>query len=168
MMRTVPEDFQRKVDDWNAGHPGPAAIAIAYNPRDERWEVWAVPTEMSSFAGARNDVTARLVRPLPDDSSRQGIKLFKWAEYNEKGQEIGYLPLDNRVFDAIHYADSFRSKDHFKDTVSNPEVEKEVREKAHVRAIAAGAAQYWKSFDRPLVSMNPSIKSGGDWRWRTR
>lgn len=163
MNRTVPEDFQRKLDQFNTAQGGPSRVEVAWNPKSSRWEVWAVPTEIAGI-GKFRDVTARLRRPFPDDSSREGIKLFTWEEYNEKGQRIGFLPLDNRIFDALRWADSFRSKNHFDETIKNPEIEKEVRSKAHIRAVAAGTANYWANLDRTLVSMNPGIKAKAAWR----
>jgi hypothetical protein len=168
MIRTVDQEFQQKLDEWNRSHPGPADVAAAWNPRIERWEIWAIPTEMSSHERAHNDVTIKLMRPFPDNSSRVGIKLFVWADFNEKGQDVGYMALDNRVFDALHWADSFRSRRHFEETISDPEIEKEVKRKAHIRAVAAGTAQYWHTLDRPAVSMNPAVKVPADWRHRIR
>lgn len=164
MMLTVPEDFQRKIDQWNDSHPGPSDIAVAWNPRTSRWEIWAIPTEMSYAPTARNDLTAKLMRPFPDDSSRRGIKLFSWSEWNEHGQDIGYAPLDDRIFDSLHWADSFRSKDHFEETVTQPEILKEIREKKHIRAVAAGTAQYYHNIPNPMISMNPDVKQKADWR----
>lgn len=165
MNRTVDPEFQRQIDQWNQSHPGPALIAVAWHPKKGRWQIWAIPTEISRAPLAKNDLTAKFMRPLPDDSGRRGILLFSWCEWDQFGNDIGYAPLDQRVFDTLHWCDSFRSRQHFEETIKNPELQKEIREKERIRAVAAGTAQYYYNIPNPMVSMNPDIKNvGGDWR----
>jgi len=108
MMRTLDPDFQRRVDEFNRCQGGPVHIALAWNPYIDKWQVFAIPVQDSHHPLARNSVTASLRRPLPDDSSRDGILLFTWQDENGVP-----LPLDERLFDSLRLADSFRDKEHF-------------------------------------------------------
>lgn len=159
MNLQVDPDFQRRIDEWNAAHPGPADIAVAWHPQKNRWQVFAIPTKDSSHPLARHKHTPMLVRPFPDDSGRQGILLNTW-----QGAKGEFLPLDERLFEALHYADSFRSKEHFEETITNPDVQKELETSKKARDLAHAAREYWWKLDSLTINMNPANKQGGAWR----
>lgn len=165
MIYTVPEDFQVRLDAYNAANPGPAYIALAWHPEKLRWQVFAVPTEVSYHPLARNDATMKLVTSFPDQSGRRGVLLNTW-----QGAEGEFLPLDERLFEALAYADSFRDREHFERTINGPAAQKELAHKRHLRDIAASARSYWWKLDQVIKNMNPAVSSPGDWRaskpWR--
>ena len=166
MMLQVDESFQRKLDAFNGSQGGPSYIAAAWHPRKNRWQIFAVPRNDSAHPLARNEVTAKLMSNFPDDSGRRGVLLFSWCKRDEHARDIGFEPLDDRLFTTLHWADSFRDRHHFEEVIKTPELQREIREKADIRAVAAGAANYWKHIDRVLVSMNTTNKMTADWRHR--
>lgn len=159
MTRDVPPEFQAHLDQFNARQGGPSVIALAWSPKVARWRVYAVPVSDSSHPLARNGITKQLLRPFCDGSGRLGVPLFWWDD-----------PLDRRLFDVLYFADSFRDKRHFEQTIEQSEAAREQAKKAR-RLNALGAArEYWQAIDRTLVPVNPAMKSTGDWRahswWR--
>jgi len=165
MMHYMDPDFQRQLDEYNDSRGGPAKIALAYHPEKERWQVFAIPVQDSHHPLARNEITAQLTRPLPDDSGRHGILLNTW-----QGAQGEYLPLDGRLFEALDFANSFTSKDHFEKTIEEPEMRREMARTKRVMDAATAAKQYWWKLDSIVKSMNPAVRVGGDWRatrpWR--
>ena len=165
MIRRADEDFRRKLDEFNASQGGPARIDVAWHPKKERWQVFAVPQDHTHHPLARNDITIKLVRPFPDSSGREGVLLFTL-----RAEDGGFMPLDDRLFTTLYWADSFRSRHHFDETIKNPEIQKELAMKKDLRERVSGATDYWYGIDRVVKSMNPDIKQPGDWRatrwWR--
>lgn len=182
MSREVPEAFQDTLDAFNRSQGPPTEIAVVWNDKafkrevkkdawgipvyeyDGRWQVFAVPVSESTHPLARNSRTRKLLSRLPDDSGREGVLLFTWCERNEIGHDVGFLPLDTRLLDALIFADSFRDKQHFEKTIKNPELEREKRDIKTLQAIMGAGQQYWKGIDSLTISMNPDVRVGGDWR----
>lgn len=161
MMRYVDPSFQERLDGFNAAQGGPSYIVVAWDAQKNRWRTWVVPTADSIAPGARNRVTSNLLQPIPDGSGRMAVKLNLW-----QGAGDEYLPLDERYFDSLRWADSFRNKQHFEETVERPEFRQKAAQDARLRDIAYGARSYWWAMDR--LAINPNVKASGDWRWRTR
>lgn len=159
MIRAVDPQFQVRIDEWNASHGGPSVIAVAWNPKKDRWQIFAIPVENSPHPLARNDFTSKMSRPLPDDSGRSGIILNTW-----EGAQGEFLPLDERLFEALNWADSFRSKQHFDDTIKNPELQAEMAVSKKARDMAYAGRSYWAKLSEITISMNPNVRVGGDWR----
>jgi len=164
--RTVDAEFQLKVDSFNDAQGGPSRIELCYDPYSERWSVWAVPVQDSHHPLGRNKNVQKLLRPFPDGSGRRGIRVFDWCERDAVGRDIGFRPLDDRIFYALHLADSFADRRHFEETFEAPAAKKELAQKSHLRELAYAARSYWQSLDR--LAVNPYIKGSGDWRWRMR
>jgi hypothetical protein len=162
----VDPDFQRKLDEFNRSQNAHVDIAVTWDTRRRRWQVWAIPTADSSHPHYNPKMLLQLARTLPDGSGRSGVKLFLWARYDEQGQDAGYLPLDDRLLDSLRMADSFRSRNHFDEVITEPELQKEITLKQRLRDIAYGARSYWWGLDR--LSIAPGARGGGDWRWRIR
>lgn len=181
MKLEVPEEYQRKIDAFNSARGGPTHVAVAWNPMAKktlvktehgvpvydytgRWQVFAIPVYDSAHPLARNEVTRKLMKRLPDDSSREGVLIFTWCQRNEAGDDVGYEPLDNRIFQLLDWADTFKDKQHFDKAIKEPELRRELADKARFRAIAGGAAEYWRGLDKLTISMNPATRVGGSWR----
>src|SRR5687767_2959715 len=98
MIRQVDPDFQRRIDEWNSAKGGPAHIAVAWNPQKSRWQIYAIPVADSAHPLARHKHTSMLMTNLPDSSGRRGILLNTW-----QGAGGDFLPLDERLFEALHY-----------------------------------------------------------------
>lgn len=166
MIYPVPEDFQRKLDDFNASQGGPSYVAVCWHPGKERWQVFAVPQDHGSHPLARRDITIKLCRPFPDGSSRRGVLLFTWCRRDNHNRDLGFEPLDDRIFHTLHWADSFRSRRHFEETIEEPEMVANAIRNKELRDIAGAAAEYWHGIDRLVVGPGTS----GDWRgkawWR--
>lgn len=162
MMQQVDEDFQRKIDNWNSDKGGPSYIAVAWNPVKERWQVFAIPIQESHHPLAKNHLTQKLMRRLPDESGREGVLLFTWCNRDERSNDVGFEPLDDRLFQALDWADSFKSKRHFEETIKEPEIVAERTMKKRLRDIAGAATEYWYKLDS--LTINPNIPAGGDWR----
>jgi hypothetical protein len=169
MTRDVPVEFQRKVDDFNRSIGGPSQIAVVWNPRIDRWEVWAIPVADSAHPRARNDVTRKLLRRFPDDSGRWGIRLFVWCKRDAAGRDIASCELDDRIFSLLRFVDRF-DKESFRRSVEEPEAKKALAEQQALRDVVGAAVEYYWRLDTPIVSMNPRLPATGDWRatqwWR--
>lgn len=159
MNRRVDPEFQRKLDDFNASKGGPARIEVAWNPKSERWEIWCVPVMDSTHPLARNQNTAQQIRPFPDDSGREGVFLNTW------GTKERFEPLDDRLFEAINFADSFRDRHHFEEIIESPEFKAEARSKADLREKAAATRRYYQGIDSLTIGAH---SKSADWRWRVR
>jgi hypothetical protein len=166
IRQTIDPEFQVKLDQFNASQGPPSRIELAFDCKKNRWVVFAVPFSDSSHPLARNYVTRNLKTRFPDDSGREGIRLFTWCETDNNGNDIGFKQLDDRLFTALHFADSFKSKTHFDDTIKKPELAAEARQSKQVKEAIFAAREYWHTLDRLLIAK--STKSGGDWRWRNR
>ena len=166
-MRDVDPDFQRKIDDWNDQIGGPSKIALAWNPRTERWVVYAIPVQGSNHPLARNDITKKMCSRLPDDSGREGVLLFSWCMRDHRHNDVGFLPLDDRLFETLSLC-LVRDHRHYEETMERPQEKKEIEEKKSIRVIAGAQAEYFKNYDNLTISMNPATRSGGDWRHRIR
>jgi hypothetical protein len=167
MILQVPEEFQRKLDDFNASQGGPSQVAVAWHPKKSRWQVFAIPVQDAAHPMARNDVTRSMLRPLPDDSGRRGILLFTWCARNAQGDDSGFQPLDDRLFETLHWADSFRDKRHFEQTMEEPELRRKVAEEKRIRDIAYGAKEYYFNWDKLMMNYNTAIQRKADWRTTT-
>lgn len=164
MIYDVPSEFQAKVDEFNLSQGGPARVETAWNPKTSRWEVWAIPVDHSSHPLGKKDTVLKLLRDFPDHSGRRGVKLFVWCKRDDKGRDTGFVQLDDRIFETLRWADSFRSKDAFQRVVEEPQMRKDLALKRRIRDIAYGAREYWWGLDNLIVSMNPEVRSGADWR----
>jgi len=154
MMQYVDPDFRRALDQFNDSQGGPSYIEVCWNPRSNRWCVFAIPQDYGTHPLAKNWVTPKMLRPFLDGSGRMGVFLFTWQD--EKGD---YLPLDGRLFAALRYADSFADKDHYEKTIVQPEIAKKIAQKKELRDIAYGARNYWYGLDKAV-----SVAGRGNWR----
>lgn len=168
MIYPVPDSFQRTLDDYNDSVGGTARIELCWHPEKERWQIFAVVVGGNSHPDHRPDDVKKLYKAFPDGSGRYGVLLFTWCDRNARGDDIGYLPLDQRVIDALVYCDTRRDKHHFDNTFTAAEDAKDLDEKKRIRAIAGAGAEYYKGYDNLSISMNPTTKAGGSWRHRIR
>lgn len=166
MIYDVPEEFKRKLDDFNADQGGPTAIAVAWNQKKERWQIWAIPIDGSHHPLYNPGRLHDMCRPVPDGSGRMGVLLMSWCKRDSHGSDIGFMPLDDRLLHALKWADSFADRRHFENTIEQQEFKKEAELRNDVREVAYAAKSYWHSMDRLAVA--PHTKGGGDWRWRYR
>lgn len=166
MMRTIDQDWERKLDEFNSAQGGPSRVAICYDPKIERWTVWAIPIQDSHHPLGRNKNVQILLRSFPDGSGRQGVRIFIWCDVDDNGRDIGYRALDDRVFEALRYADTFSDKDHFEKVFTEPDMRRERNFNKFLREIAYAARSYWFTLDR--LAVNPHVKGPGDWRHRIR
>lgn len=164
MRLEVDSAFQRELDGFNDARGGPTRVAVAWNPKMGRWQVFAIPVYDSAHPLARNQFTKKLLKRLPDDSCRDGVLIFTWCARDSKGDDVGYEPLDNRIFQLLDWADTFKDRQHFEKTIQEPEIRAELATKARTRAVAGGVAEYWKNLDKLTISMNPSTRAGAGWR----
>ena len=101
MLLQVPNEFQIKLDEFNASQiPRVSDIYAAWDPKLSRWTIWAIPVDHSSHPLHRKHFTQMLLRPFPDATNRQGVRLFVWCERDSMGEDTGFLRLDDR----IHFA----------------------------------------------------------------
>ena len=154
MMCYVDPDFQRKLDEFNAAQGGPSYIDLCWNPRSDRWTVWAVPQDYGHHPLSKTWVTPKLLRKYLDGSDKRGVFLFTW-----QGAQSEFLPLDDRLFEALRWADSFSSKDHFERTIEQPEMKRNLTLKKELRDIAYGAREYWWNLAKVTAS-----HGHGNWR----
>lgn len=159
MINYVDPDFQRRLDEWNDAKGGPTCIALAWHPQKDRWQVFAVPVSDSYHPLARNKHTAKMLTNFPDGSGRRGILLNTW-----QGAQGEFLPLDERLFEAINWADSFRDRQHFENTIEAHETKRELAQQKHLRDLAAYGREYWWRLNSVMKNMNPEVNVGGDWR----
>lgn len=165
MMYYLDPDFQRRLEEFNLSRGGPAYIAVAWDVNKARWRIWAIPVNDSRHPLARNGITSKMSRPLPDGSGRWGVPLNLWQGLNGE-----FEPMDERLFEAIVYADSFRSRKHFEETIEQADIQRELAQSKKLRDISYAARSYWWGLDRVVKNMNPNVSSPGDWRatrsWR--
>ena len=165
MPEQTPVDFQQKLDDFNNGlEGGGVTIDVCFDPKIKRWTVWAIPQGDNSHPQYRPEALKQLLRTFPDGSGRRGVKLFTWAETDAIGNDAGPRQLDDRIFRVLHWADSFRDKQHFEQVFEAPETRRELATRQDARELAYYAKNYWHGLDRTTVGYG----SRGDWRWRTR
>lgn len=162
MPEPTPPDFQRKLDEFNDSQGPGVKVDVCFDPKIKRWTVWAVPQGDTSHPKYNPRALRQLIRPFPDDSGRWGVKIFTWAESNERGEDTGPRALDDRIFQVLRVADSFRSREHFEEVFEEPEQRRAMETSKMIRDIAYGARSYWWGLDRPTVG----ARSRGDWRWR--
>src|SRR2546428_13510479 len=136
-MQHVDPDFQRELDQFNDSQGGPSRIEVCWDMRRDRWCIFAVPLDYGHHPLSTTWVTPKLLRPFLDGSGRMGVFLFTWQE-----PDGTFLPLDDRLFKSLRWADSFRSKDHFDETIKRPEIQMEMAATKDRRDIAYGAASY--------------------------
>jgi hypothetical protein len=154
MMQYVDPDFQRKLDEFNASQGGPSYIDVCWDPHRDRWTVFAVPQDYGHHPLSKTWVTPKLMRNFLDGSGRRGVFLFTW-----RGANGEYMPLDDRLFTALRYADSFSDKRHFEKTIEEPEAKREMELKKERRDIAYAAKEYWWN----LANVT-SAGNHGNWR----
>ncbi len=97
--------------------------------------------------------------------------LFHWMNQTTKE----HLDLDNRIFSCLGAGDMTRPEFREKFLRKTPEEEAEHEEyeenkekKALVEELSYAGKSYYKSYDSPIVSMDPTVKARAKWRWRTR
>ena len=162
-MERLTPDERRKLDEFNQSQ-GEPHIEILWDHKQKRWTLYALSSGTSHPQYSVENLR-KLSRPLPDGSGRQGVFLFTWAQRDALGQDLGYLPVDGRLFDALHWADTFSDRRHFEKTFEDPEVARDVAQKRALRDIAYGARSYFWGLDK-LIKGPHSV--GGDWRHRIR
>lgn len=168
MVYHVPEDFQRKLDEFNASQvPRVSDITVCWDPHKSRWAIYAIPVSDTSHPHYRPDATRKLLTNFVDGSGRRGVYLGSWAQRANTGHDIGFMPLDDRFFHALKYADTFSSRTHFEDTIEKTEARAELEQNARIRDIAYGARSYWWNLDRPTIGQharNPGWRGQRAWR----
>jgi hypothetical protein len=164
IRQEAPEDFLRDLDNFNASRGGPTRVAPAWNPQLARWQIFAIPVYDSPHPLARNQFTKKLMKRLPDDSGREGVLIFTWCARDAAGRDVGFEPLDTRIFQLLDWADTFKDKQHFEKAIQEPELQREIAQKRRFRAVAGGVAEYWRNFQKLTLSMNPATRTGAGWR----
>ena len=148
MIRWEPQAVKQRVIKWVAGVPIPK---WKYLPR---WQVGVrltfVPTGMTKMA-----------YPI-EGSGDVFIKLFTWMDQATKE----FLQLDDRIFECLGEGDM--TKRTYEEMIVEPEEEKEKAEIRDRATMSTGVASYYEGHDNPIVSMDPTVKAGAGWRWRTR
>lgn len=166
MTREIPIEFQRKLDEFNRSVGGPTEVRVVWEPRSERWEVWAIPLYPSSHPKARF-FHRGLLKRLPTEEELWGVHIFTWCVRDENGRDIGYAPLDDRIFTVLRTIDTYKRSLSASELRERLEEEKDEREKKRLRDIIYSLAEYYKRIDSPIISMDPSIRVKGDWRTPT-
>jgi hypothetical protein len=174
--KDVPAAFQQKVDDWNAAHPSHPPVLVrwegrAHKRRATRW-VCGIPVRTWAYEG-RWQVGVMLRDPLPNirkygqylDGSGGWwfIKLFSWEMQNTKQ----YLDLDDRIFHILGEGDMTHPR-LYETKIEEPEAAQEAAGIRARRDMANRTDRYYRNYHNPTVSMNPTVKSSGKWRWRIR
>lgn len=161
MMYHVDEQFQAKLDDFNTSQGGNIKIDVCWNSKKGRWQVFAVPNVQRGSG-------AKMMVNFPDGSGRRGVHVFTLADHNSKGEDIGFHQLDDRLFKYLRWADTFRSRTVFEDTIEKPEAKRKAAEDKDLKDAIHTSRQYWRKMDDLTISMNPATKVDGDRRWRHR
>lgn len=162
--RALDREIQRKLKSWNEDHPGPD-VAIVWNPLavklgqgcyDPRWEIWVEVTSNS--------------HPNHRFVEKQGDIRFDgctWRFLNTYKQPDGsFAPLDDRLFRALYWSDTWRHREHYEEALVSQDIRKKKAETDMIRDTAYGLTEKWKNFDRTQVGSG----SSGNWRakeiWR--
>jgi hypothetical protein len=173
--RTLDADWERKLAAWNAGHPNHPPVLVRWEPRafkrsymhwvngvpvkrwryEPRWQVGVVlpfvPKGMKKFAVY-----------LDGSGGQWFIRLFDWQM-----QDGTFLDVDDRIFTLLQKGDMTQYR-HFARTVEEPEAQAEAKEKQQLRADVGDTLSHYRNFHNPTVSLDPTVKVGGDWRYKVR
>lgn len=172
------EYWQKKLALWNRQHAGPP-ITVRWNRsaiRRRRVElVYGVPVkrdwyeprwEIGVLMQHRPPGMERLSTYLPA-TGYWFVRLFRWCRRNAHGQDAGFRHLDHEIFLWLE-ASYISSKQHFYRFVEEPEERAERAKKAQRADLAHEQQSKYRGWDSPVVSMDPAVKAGGDWRHRIR
>lgn len=173
MMELSPEWVER-LRVWNEGHPNHPPVLIRWEPQAlrRRVYVWICGVSISRWAYVPRWVVGVVLPFVPDGMGKvssyiQGsggnyfIKLFTWMD---QGTEE-FLDLDDRIFGCLRDTTEHRFYERY---IEEPEALREKVEYRDTLAMGAGIASHYEGHDNPIVSMNPTVKAGAGWRWRTR
>ncbi len=165
----LPEDFQRKLNDWNACHPNHPPVMVRWEPRAVWTEriVWVcgVPIFRNEYEPRWQVGVALPNKPKGPVVYIQGsgglwfFKLFNWQMQDTKE----FLDLDDRIFDCI--VDS-TPHGFYEEEIERPEEEAEERRQTAGRQLSHAGAEHYYGYDN--LTINPHVKAGGNWRWRNR
>lgn len=162
MQYEIDPDFQRKLDDFNASAAAPSNIEIAYNVKRKRWQVYAVLKYPP-----QDRKTAQLLRDFPDGSGRRGALIMTWAQRNLKGDDVGFMPMDERLLQALKFS-YIEDKHDYDRKLTEPELARMGRESKHLYDVAAASREYYRGLDSLTINMGASNHGTGSWRHRIR
>ena len=162
-------DWKLKLDDFNACHPNHPPVMIRWEPR----AVWAERTVwVCGVPVRRNEYEPRWQVGVVLDNKPKGpvtyiegsgglwfFKLFNWQMQDTKE----FLDLDDRIFDCL--VDS-TPHGFYDEAIEQPAIKVEEQGEAEARELAYAGASYYYGHDNLII--NPHVKAGGNWRWRTR
>lgn len=167
-MRLDP-DFQIKLDDWNSCHPNHPPVMVRWEPRAV-WEekvVWVcgVPIFRNKYEPRWQVGVILPNKPQGTVTYIEGsggmwfFKLFNWQMQDTKE----FLGLDDRIFDCL--VDS-TSRRFYEERIEQPAVALEEQSVADMHELSHNGSSYYYGHDNLII--NPHVKAGGNWRWRTR
>ncbi len=169
------QGWQEKLDDFNAHHPNHPPITIRWVThaiwREKLVWVEGVPIQRSIWeprwqVGAvlnnRPPGMEKVATYIPGSGGQWFIKLFSWQRQDTEE----FLDLDDRIFECLEAGDM--TKDNFYADVEAEDEALEEQSAEDARELAQTAASYYKSYDNPIVNMNPDTPATGSWRWRNR
>jgi len=182
-MRELSPDWQRRLDDWNDKHTDHPPVVVRWNEQAVKKRVikWVVGVSVPRWEyEGRWEVGVAIRDPQPSikracrymtGSGLWFFKLFTWM--NQATKE--FLELDERIFECLGAGDMTRPGFRKQFLGLSPE-EEEIQDLAEEQGIiqretaevAYGAKSHYLGYDNPSVSMNPEVKAGAKWRWRTR
>jgi len=160
--KEMDRDFARTLKRYNEDHPGPD-IGVFWNSTSlcldrkrglwgGRWEIWVEVTDNSHPGNKYLDKTG--------DTWHNGKR---WRFLNTyKNDDGSFAPLDDRVFTALHWADTWRNKNHYDETVMSLDRSKREQELAATRETASQLASYWRDYGDDVSKFGPGTT--GNWR----
>lgn len=155
--RELPEEFSRKLKDYNEAHGSPR-IRVVWNPRarrigdkefDPRWEVWIELMDNQLMGKEQLNSKDRF------EDGRFWRFLQTW-QYPDGS----FLPLDDRFFQALRVADTWAKRDDYYERYVRPQEKLEEEGWRDLKNAAEGVTSYWKDWANTMVG----AATGGDWR----
>lgn len=87
-----------------------------------------------------------------------------WSERNYRGDDVGFAPIDSRLINVLHQADTFRSRRWYEDNIEHPEARRIQGAEADMMQTGRDVADYYHNMDNPAVGRYTK----GSWRHRIR
>ena len=170
----LPREWVERLRVWNEGHPNHPPLMIRWEPQalQRRVYVWVHGVSVPRWAYVPRWVVGVKLPHVPEGLEKVSsyikgsggdyfVKLFTWMD---QGTEE-FLHLDDRIFGCLG---DMTKHQFYERVIEAPEVAREESEYRDRRAMGAATAAYYKGHDNPIVSMDPTVKAGAGWRWRTR
>ena len=173
--RDPDHDFLREVEIFNRSLIG-SDLLVRWSPRpihgdrtrprvatdqNPRWEFWFEliesrhPDADNSRWDADKYVDGKWYRMLQS-----------WAQRDESFYDVGFAPLEWDPLGPLRMADTWQSRTFYKDMVDDPAEAEEIALMKGRTNVIREAGQYYKDYDRTLIS--PGGKHTGGWRYRNR